>query len=101
LNELLLTDIEELTKLYINKEYHLSDDVREKLLSRGLIKSDLEIKVEENIDDLLRSIKNSLNNDYKSGWESMQREPLVVTVMVSEWGKRFLSFFNRIDKGIL
>ena len=97
LNELLLSDIDDLVGLFNDAEYKLSDDVRDKLLSRGLIKNDLDTKTEENLDELLGNIRNSLNNSYKSGWEDMWRDSIEVSYEVSKWGSKFLAFFSKID----
>lgn len=97
LNDLLLSDIEDLVGLFNDLEYKLSDDVKDKLFSRGLIKNDLDSKTEENLDELLGSIRNSLNNSYKTGWEDMGRDSIEVSYEVSKWGIKFLAFFNKIE----
>ena len=92
LDYLSMTDISELKKKSLDDRYILPKISQERLFSRGLLKDNLL----EKATDALRSLKDSIVNSLMDG----AREDIIsvdypkVSFTVSEWGKKFIEFYN-------
>lgn len=92
LDYLSLTDISELKKKSIDEGYDIPDISIERLHSRGLLKDNLLEETEMAIGSLANSVVYSLMDGGREDLISVDYPEL--HYKVSEWGKKFLSFYN-------
>lgn len=92
LDYLSLSDISELKKKSVDEGFEIPDISKERLHSRGLLKDNLLEETENAIGSLANSVIYSLMDGGREDLISVDYPKL--QFKVSEWGKKFLNFYN-------